>query len=743
MRYQWFRRGTAAALAACLLTSNAAAAVLHQSSLRLTDDLLLEATYSQQEKTSVREKILTYTPGGDVQPVVVYGDTLYGRSTMDYIREYLDEQNLSATAAINAAFFDMSTGIPYGMVVTDGILRSSGEGYTICIWENGRLEIGNPMLQMELIWNGQSIKPNYNKALSKQSGYCLYSRDYDTKTKNSISAYNLVLEAPRGELKVSDQIQATVKQIIPDTASCAIPEGCFVLSLATETDYATAMEQMKQIKVGDQVVITTTINRGSESIRYAVGGGDLLVENGKPLTEFVLESAKRPAARTAIGIKSNGEVVCYTADKSSGSAGLTLAELAQRMVELGCVSALNMDGGGSTTAGVTLPGDTTFGLINDPADGAQRPCANFLFFVRETALAGSAARLHLYPYDGAVLPGGQVELTVKATDADYRAAQVPAGVTLSASGGTVSGMTFTASAPGTARVTAAAGGISGSVDIQVVQTPTDMTVLDSATGREVKELLLEVGGLLDLTAEAEYLGMELAARDTSFTWQVEESLGTVDAEGVFTAVSEGKGTLVVTCGQLTENIPVEVRKNPFTDTQNHWARSPIAQLYFKGVVQGSGGTDGILYYRPDDSMTRQEFVVSMVRASGVDVKKYKDEELPFDDADTIASWAEDAVKAAYALGWFTGSGKGDQLYAQPAATITREAAMTMLARSISVSSESDALDQFADAGRVSSWARAGMTAMVEKGIINGMDGKLQPQGNVTRAQVAKMLYMMQ
>lgn len=742
MRHHWFRRSAAAVLSVCLLTQGAWAAMLHQSGLQLTQDLSLQTTYSQQDETSVRERIFTYTPGGDVQPVVVYGDTLYGRSTMDYIREYLEERNLSAAAAVNAAFFDMSTGIPYGMVVTDGILRSSGDGYTVCIWDDGRLEIENPMLEMNLVWKDQSIDLNYNKALSKQNGYCLYSRDYDNKTKNSIPAYNVVLQADRSQLKVSDQLQATVKQIIPDTASCVIPEDCFVLSLAMETDYASAMEQMKQIAVGDTVTIFTSVNRGAENIKYAVGGGDLLVENGKAQTEFTLDSAKRAAARTAIGVKRGGEVVCYTVDKRSGSDGMTLAELAQRMVELGCISAVNLDGGGSTTAGVTLPGDTTFSIINDPADGAQRPCANFLFFVREAAVGGSAARLHLYPFDAAVLPGGQVELTVKATDADYRAAQVPADVSLTASGGTVSGMTFTASSPGTARVTATAGGVSGTAEIQVVHTPTSMTVLDAATGKEVKELLLEVGGTVDLTARAEYLGMELAAQDTSFDWQIADSLGSVDSQGVFTAVSEGKGALVVTCGQLTQSIPVEIRANPFADTQNHWARTPIAQLYFKGVVQGSGGTDGIVYYRPDDSMTRQEFVVSMIRASGVNVAKYADEELPFADTEAIAGWALDAVRAAYALGWFTGSGKGEVLYAQPTATITREAAMTMLARSISAASDSDALDVFADAGRVSDWAKPAMTAMVERKIINGMDGKLVPQGNVTRAQVAKMLYMM-
>lgn len=742
MKHLWFRRAGATALAFFLLTQSVFAQGIRQSQLKLTENLSLMDTYVQQEESAVQEKIFSYTPGDGVRPVVVYGDTLYGRSTMNYIQELLDERGLSASAAINAAFFDMSTGIPYGMVVTEGILRSSGEGYTICIWEGGRLELVDPMLQMQLVWNDQSIQFNYNKALTKQSGYCLYSQDYDTKTKNSISAYNLILQADRGQLKVSDQLQATVTRIVPDTASCTIPEGCFVLSLATETNYATAMEQMKQIAVGDTVTIFTSVNRGYENIQYAVGGGDLLVENGKACSEFTLDSAKRTAARTAIGVKQNGEVVCYTADKGSGSAGLTLSELAERMVELGCVNAVNLDGGGSTTAGATLPGDVDFSLLNDPSDGAQRPCANFLFFVREKALGGTAARLHLYPYNGAVLPGGQVELTVKATDSDYRATLVPGGLTFSATGGTVSGEVFTATQPGTAKVTAEAGGVTGSVEIQVVQTPSEITVLNTASQKEVKELILEQDGTVDLTARAEYLGMELPAQDSSFTWQVTEEIATVSAEGVLTATAPGKGRLTVSCGGLSEVIELEVRENPFADTAGHWAKTPIAQLYFRGVMQGSEGSDGLVRYRPDDSMTRQEFVVSMVRSADVDVEKYKDTELPFDDADSIADWAVDAMKAAYELGWFTGSGKGEKLYAMPTATVTREAAMTMLARSISATSQSDVLEQFADAGRVSDWAKDSLTAMVEKGIINGMDGKLQPQGNVTRAQVAVMLYRM-
>lgn len=742
MKSHW-RRIMALGLSCCLLVTAVSAASVQSNVLNLADSLTLSGRFAQQENHTVEEQVLIYEPGGDVQPVVVYGDTLYGRSTMDYIQEYLAQRDYTAAAAINAAFFDMSTGVPYGMVVTDGILRSGGNAATVGIWEDGRLEIGQPGLDVYMVWNGEEITLNYNKAMTRQNGYCLYSPDYDKRTKHTLSAYNLILEADKAELNVSDTLQATVKEIIPDTASVAIPEDCFVISLAMETAYTSAMEQIKTFAVGDEVVIQTRVDRGWETVSYAVGGGDMLVADGQALSDFTLNTADKQAARTALGIREDGKVVCYTADIGSNSGGMTLPQLAQRMVELGCVRAANLDGGGSTTLGATLPGYAEFTTVNTPSEGKQRPCANFLFFVRPTTRAEAAEHLHLYPYDAAVLPDGQVLLTVKATDGAYMAVEVPGPVSYRAEGGEVADDVFTAGQPGTAKVTAYAGGLSGSAEIQIVETPTAMTVRSADRNKPVTDLILETGGQIDLTAQASYYGMELSAQDTSFTWIVDEQLGTITDDGVFTtAGAEAEGELTVTCGDLTVTVPVQLREDPFADTQTHWAKSYIARMSFRDVLQGAADSQGQMRYRPDDSMTRQEFVVAMVRSRNVDVNQYADAELPFADTDKIADWAIDAMKAAYEMEWFTGSGKGEKLFADPTQTVTREAAMTMLARTISASSDSDALELFSDVSRVSDWAKLALTAMVEQGIINGMDGKLVPQGNVTRAQVAKMLYAM-
>lgn len=741
---QWLLRAGALALALYLTVgSSKAANVLQQSDLPLSDSLALTSNFVDGAQTQ-KEHILTYTPGGDVQPMVVFGTTLYGKSTMDTMAAYLTEQGLTPVGAVNAAFFDMRNGLPIGMVVTDGVLRINGFDNVVGIETDGTLKIGAPTIAVHGHWGREEILLHYNQLLTENNGMVLYSRDYDTKTKGEIPGYHVVLDAEEPTLGLDSEVTCTVTKILEDTKSCAIPKGGYVLSLAENYGYEPFQEAIRKLEVGDTVTITTAIDDDWREVVYAVGGGDLLVQNGSALSTFGLDSAERPAARTALGIKADGSVVCYTVDNSVISGGMTLAELADRMAALGCVTAVNLDGGGSTCVGVTQPGATDFVTVNDPSDGQQRACANYLFFVRPTTVGGTAEHLYIYPYDQAVLAGEPLRLSAMAADGNYMPAALPGSLSWSASRGSIVDGVLTAGGEGTTVVTAYSGPLTGTVQVHVVRTPSSMTVLRQDTGKETAEILIECGTSLDLTATASYLGMDLAARDQSFVWSVPVELGSIDDSGLFTAGDqEVKAVLTVSCGDRTVEIPVETRINPMVDLNGHWARAYISNLYFREILKGDENGAGELVFRPDDSMTRQEFVVSMIRWLGVDTADYADVELPFADEKQIADWAVDAVKAAYELGYFTGSQSGKKIYADPTDTITREAAMTLLARTLNAESKSDALEDFSDEKRVSEWARPALTAMVERGVINGIDGKLQPQGNVTRAQVAKMLFAME
>lgn len=749
----------AAVLAAVLLSTCAGAAdygsTVLAGALALSDTAAL--TTETQAGTGVKglqENVVTYVPEQNVRPVVAFGSTLYGRSAMNVTAKYLADKGYSIVAGVNGAFFDMTDGIPYGLVVTDGVLRTSGNINSVGFFDSGAAVIGKPGLSVKLSTaSGTPLDIFYNKVLTVSNGIGLYSNDYDTKTKNTVSAYNLVLQPDSqsgAELKLNGTVTARVVRIAEKTASCDIPAGCFVLSVAESSVYTSALTTMKSIALNDTLTITTATDPAWQNVLYACGGGDMLVENGAADSAFALDTAKKPVARTAVGLKQDGSLVLYTADYSASSAGLTLPELAQRMAELGCVTALNLDGGGSTAMGAQYPGYDTGATVNRPSDGSLRKCANFIFLVRKTTPAGDAAKLYLYPYHGAMLAGASLQMTLKAADAAYMTAAVPAGAVYTADSGTVNDQgVFTAGAAGTANVTATAGKLTAQTAVTVLSEPTSITLKKEKAANAFTSAMVPSGSVTDLTASALWYGSPVTAQDSCFTWSVSGAIGTVDANGVFTAAQVAKSTtgkIVVTCGTVSATADITVAPaNPFADLTNHWSREYVNSLYFAGVLAGSTGSDGKLYYRPDDSMTRQEFIVSLIRFLGTDTSSFTSVKLPFDDAGQVASWAQAAVQTAYSLGYVGGSSSGKKLLLNPTATISRQEAMTILARSRALTSANAAatLGKFSDAAKVASWAQSPLAAMVEKGVISGSNGKLNPTGRVTRAEVAKMLYVLQ
>ncbi|NOU99972.1 phosphodiester glycosidase family protein [Paenibacillus planticolens] len=103
-----------------------------------------------------------------------------------------------------------------------------------------------------------------------------------------------------------------------------------------------------------------------------------LLKNGAKATiPYQWQSSPARAARTVMANYKNDQLLFIVTDgyDESGNSGATLAELQDKMQQLGIVDAYNLDGGGSTT--LVMGGS----VINRPSDGRLRPLAtNFLFF---------------------------------------------------------------------------------------------------------------------------------------------------------------------------------------------------------------------------------------------------------------------------------------------------------------------------------------------------------------------------
>lgn len=170
----------------------------------------------------------------------------------------------------------------------------------------------------------------------------------------------------------------------------------------------------------------------------------------------------------------------------------------------------------------------------------------------------------------------------------------------------------------------------------------------------------------------------------------------------------------------------------FNDMGNYgWAKDAVEKLYAQGIVNGQGsGTFG-----PSANIKRGDFMLMLARAY----------DLKAETKDNFADVSEnkyyfDAVAAAKALG----IAKGDGENFNPEATITRQEAMTLLCRTLTVCGKSlDAytadLGAYSDSAAVADWAVDSIKTLVGAGVINGKDGAIDPTGSMTRAEMAVAL----
>lgn len=135
---------------------------------------------------------------------------------------------------------------------------------------------------------------------------------------------------------------------------------------------------------------------------------------------------------------------------------------------------------------------------------------------------------------------------------------------------------------------------------------------------------------------------------------------------------------------------------------------------------------------PNRAITRAEFVTMLNRTFGYT----KTGNQPFKDV-AKNNWYFDDISIAYNAGYFSGTGNNQ---ASPNSTLTREAAVVMLARNIMLKEEAGEDLAFSDSRDASSWSRGYIKAAAEKGIVSGdPQGTFRPKANITRGEVAILL----
>lgn len=191
-----------------------------------------------------------------------------------------------------------------------------------------------------------------------------------------------------------------------------------------------------------------------------------------------------------------------------------------------------------------------------------------------------------------------------------------------------------------------------------------------------------------------------------------------EAERIYHLLTEGSGTPVLPVTPSKPKNDKPTTGSSFTDVPaGSWYEEAVNYVHEKGLMNGTSSNA----FSPNANTTRGMIVTILARVEGVNTSG--------------ALW--------YAAGqkWAMDNGISDGT--NMPGVITREQLATILYRYAKQKgydvSKSAALTGFSDADKVSGYAAEAMQWAVAEGLLQGSNGKLNPQGSATRAQVATIL----
>ncbi len=528
--------------------------------------LVIDQTVEKQSITSgvVLEKYNRFTTSGWIQTNVLRVDLSNENVKVDSIINKNSITSIStvknlaksngAIAAVNGSLFDTDTGAPYGPVMANGEFSLAATRNNTDVATFSLDSMNNALFSY---WNTevQLITPSGERkkiaAYNRYTGYYNYNM-YVVDSKWGKTTPGVSKTYPSWlEMVVEDGVVTKFSQNQP---GIPIPQnGYVVLAAMGHEKYLT-----DNFKVGDPVDFDITMNATDTSnMKMVLTGATQLLKDGKftPLTDTAAPSSRQP--RTAVGTTADGKTLIIAAvdgRRTGTSIGMTQAELADYMKELGCYNAINYDGGGSTTMVARTEGSTGLTTVNTPSDGFERGVSASLG-VFSIAPPGPVDSLLVSAYEDYAFVNTARAFTVKGVDKYLNPAAInDKDVTWSVTGvkGSFKDNVFTPTTAGQAVITAKIGDtVVGTCPLTVLSAPVKLDLnLDSLNTSPGKSTIFFVRGW-------DKNGFSASIHPANIKWGVLGNAGTVNT-GVFTAGAKGTGYVSATFAGASVFCPVSI-----------------------------------------------------------------------------------------------------------------------------------------------------------------------------------------
>ncbi len=322
--------------------------------------------YGHQRRGSVAGPlIVNYLDAKIMDPDIEFRSILAQEQVFGRERVSSMAVRAEAIAAVNGAFF-AADGRPLGVLAIEGELVSEPFASRTAIGL-GKNQVVMGSLDSEGVLDtpyGSVMISGMNRP-RLQDDLILYTPHYGPSTNTNV--YGL------------DALVRDGRVIRVQEGGMAIPGDAVVFS-----GHGTSRTFLAQLRPGDPVEYRVVLKPDwlADGITEIIGGGPRLVKDGEvhitgAEERFQNDITQGRAPRTALGITADERLLVVTVNGRAPniSVGMTLVELAELMIELGAVDAMNLDGGGSTTMFVRNR------VLNIPSDGTERPVANGLIII--------------------------------------------------------------------------------------------------------------------------------------------------------------------------------------------------------------------------------------------------------------------------------------------------------------------------------------------------------------------------
>lgn len=338
-------------------------------------------------------------------------DKLFAGETVASIAERETSDKHIVVGAVNADFWGKNY-IAIGFFVDDDTIYKNPHPNRACFFMDcdGKPYIDYMQFELSIASDEYTMQIDTINADSLEEGDAiLFTPRGFTSTPADKQRFEVVLKQISEKFIPNQECMVKVIEVKENSSGTPINDGTFVLSVSEKK-----IAEIKKVLNKKELVLKPSVKNFQKPIALAVGGGPMLIKDGKINIPNDREEIRKNFVtdlhpRTALGFNlEKNKLWLFTVDgrQPSLSIGMDLYTVAEYLQKLGATEAMNLDGGGSTTMWVRG------NVVNSPSDATgPRTVTNALLVVSAAAKGGLSA-IEIEPSQCVLPENGEIKFNI-------------------------------------------------------------------------------------------------------------------------------------------------------------------------------------------------------------------------------------------------------------------------------------------------------------------------------------------